>query len=187
VIRGERNRTAIVDALLGLLAEGEGRPSGRAIAERAGVSLRSVFQHFDDMEALYAECVDRQFARFSAYVEPIPASGPIGARIDAIVAQRTRLFEHVAPVRRAAINVAATSPVIQDGLDRTTREMRRQLAATFAPELQGTDRKERLAALDAATSFATWDQLRREQGLGASATTRIVTRLVRGVLGGHDT
>ena len=61
VQRGERNRAAIVDALLSLLEDGVLRPSARQVAERAGVSLRAVFQHFDDMESLYAEWVRRQW------------------------------------------------------------------------------------------------------------------------------
>ena len=59
VQRGERNRTAIVDALLALLEAGNAKPSARAIAEHAGCSVRTVFQHFDDMEVLYATCVER--------------------------------------------------------------------------------------------------------------------------------
>ena len=65
VLRGERNRSAIVEALLALLEEGGAKPSAKEIAERAGVSLRSVFQHFDDMEALYAECVRQQYAKIA--------------------------------------------------------------------------------------------------------------------------
>jgi TetR/AcrR family transcriptional regulator of autoinduction and epiphytic fitness len=52
VLRGERNREAIVEALLELYQEGDPQPPARAIAERAGVSLRTVFQHFNDMDTL---------------------------------------------------------------------------------------------------------------------------------------
>ena len=37
VLRGERNRQAIVDALLALYEEGVLRPSANEVAERAGV------------------------------------------------------------------------------------------------------------------------------------------------------
>ena len=39
--RGTRARTAVVDALLDLIEEGDLRPTAPRIAERAGVSLRS--------------------------------------------------------------------------------------------------------------------------------------------------
>jgi AcrR family transcriptional regulator len=187
VQRGERNRAAIVDALLALVEGGEPRPSARAVAERAGVSLRSVFQHFDDMEALYAACVDRQLSRVVQMVEPIDPELPLETRIDAVVAQRNRVFERVAPIRRTTILAAPSSPVLQAGLKRAAGDFRSRLAAAFARELRSADRKELLAALDAATSFEAWDQMRRTQGLGLAATQRVMARLVRGVLRGGTT
>ena len=63
IARGARARAAIVDALLALIEAGELRPSAARIAERAGVSLRSVFQHFKDVESLFAAMADRQRER----------------------------------------------------------------------------------------------------------------------------
>ena len=51
-VRAERTRQALVDSLLGLLDEGQMTPTAAQIAARAGVSERSVFQHFPDREAL---------------------------------------------------------------------------------------------------------------------------------------
>ena len=51
-VRAERTRQALVDALLSLLDEGQLQPTAERIAVRAGVSERSVFQHFPDREAL---------------------------------------------------------------------------------------------------------------------------------------
>ena len=53
--RAARTRTAVVDALLTLNERGELRPTARDIAAEAGVSLRSVYVHFDDLEALFVE------------------------------------------------------------------------------------------------------------------------------------
>ncbi|NCV76101.1 TetR family transcriptional regulator, partial [bacterium] len=55
VARSERTREAIAEALLELLEEGVLRPRAQEIAKRADVAVRTVFQHFDDMEGLYAE------------------------------------------------------------------------------------------------------------------------------------
>ena len=52
-VRAERTRQALVDALLGLLDAGVLSPTAAAIAQRAGVSERSLFQHFPDREALF--------------------------------------------------------------------------------------------------------------------------------------
>ncbi|MHB8506820.1 MAG: TetR family transcriptional regulator, partial [Acidimicrobiales bacterium] len=60
VLRGRRNRESEVEAFLSLIEEGDERPTARAIAERAGVSLRSVFQHFDELEQIYEVAGRRQ-------------------------------------------------------------------------------------------------------------------------------
>src|SRR3954465_5134381 len=98
VLRGERNRAAIVDALLALLEEGSPRPAAQDIAARAGVSVRSVFQHFADMETLYAALVARQIERVQELADDVDASAPFHERVDAFVAQQARLYERVTPV-----------------------------------------------------------------------------------------
>jgi hypothetical protein len=49
VARSHRSRRAIVDAMRALHAEGDLRPTAPRVAERAGVSLRTVWQQFADM------------------------------------------------------------------------------------------------------------------------------------------
>ncbi len=183
VRRGARTRSAIAEALLALLEEGDARPTARAIATRAGVSLRSVFQHFDDMESLYAECVARQHERLAPLRAPIDESLPRAARIVALVAQRVRLYEHIAPVRRAGLAVAPGSPVLQDALARLAAEHRRELSTLFGHELAGVDRRERTAALEVCTSFEVWDRLRRVQGCSVAVARRVVRRLAAAALG----
>jgi TetR/AcrR family transcriptional regulator of autoinduction and epiphytic fitness len=177
VQRGARNRDAIADAMLVLLEEGDPKPTARAVANRAGVSLRSVFQHFEDMESLYAMCVARQTERLAPLRTPIDASLPRDARMEALVAQRGRLYERIAPVRRAAVLVAPSSSVLQGALTEIAAEHRRELAALFASDLPAPTRREQLAALEVATCFDTWDHLRRVQGMSAGATSRVVLRL----------
>ena len=57
--RALRTRQAVADALLRLLEEGELRPTSRMIAEKAGVSERTIFQHFEDRYR-YAASVGKQ-------------------------------------------------------------------------------------------------------------------------------
>ena len=43
-----------IDALQELVHEGVLVPTAQTVAERAGVGIRTVFRHFDDMETLFA-------------------------------------------------------------------------------------------------------------------------------------
>ena len=54
LLRSERSRELIADALYELLQEGDIEPSAQKIADRAGVGIRTVFRLFSDMDALYA-------------------------------------------------------------------------------------------------------------------------------------
>jgi AcrR family transcriptional regulator len=147
------------------------------------VSLRSVFQHFDDLEALYAACVRHQQARIAPLMTPIDPGLPLPNRVADFVAQRARLYERIAPVRRAVRAVSASSPALRDGLGRMAVEHRREVEALFAAELAGaSSRRELLAGLEVATSFDAWNHLRQVQGASLSVARAAVARLVRGVL-----
>src|ERR687896_28857 len=111
-LRAERTRQALVDALFSLLDDGEVRPTAERIAERAGVSERSVFQHFPDREALFEAVARQQYERVIAAVEPVDASRPLGERLDAFVVERARMLEQVSPVRRAALLLEHESDVV---------------------------------------------------------------------------
>ena len=52
--RRERNRTAVIDAMFELIAEGKVPPPAEALAERAGVSVSSIFRYFDNLDELMA-------------------------------------------------------------------------------------------------------------------------------------
>ena len=176
-LRRERNLTAAVDAVLDLLAEGNPQPTAQDVADRSGLSIRSIFRLFDDMESLYATAVERQTERIRGLVQPVPKQGDVAARVAALVAARSRLFEAIAPVRRSGMRLAPSSPAIAAGLRRVDRAMRAEVRDLFdladGPLLD---------AVDAATSFEAWDRLRTVQDLGRpraeAAVALVLTRLV---------
>jgi AcrR family transcriptional regulator len=183
--RASRTRDAVVDALLALVSEGDMRPTGSRIAERAGVSLRSVFQHFDDLEALFAAVAARQAVRIQEMRSPLPSSGPLAARVRALVDQRARIYELITPVRRAAVLQEPFSPTLRHGRDVLDRADATEVHEVFAVELSRLDRTSRREVSDAlwvATSWDTWEHLRGRQGLSVAGTKRAVTRTVTALL-----
>lgn len=180
--RSERTRTAIIDAVHQLLLEGVGEPSARTIAERANVSLRSVFQRFEDMESVYAQVSHRQAERLRPFLEPIDATRPLVDRVERIVEARDEMFALIAPFRRA-INMqraAKTSHNIRTGLLRLHRAQRDQIAATFPNEINGDER--RLLQVDVWLSFETWDQFTVQHGLTRAAARGHLQSLLQSVL-----
>jgi AcrR family transcriptional regulator len=171
--------------LLSLLSEGSLRPTGALIASRAGVSLRSVFQHFDDLEALFAAVAARQADRIDSMRVPLPLSGPLDTRVSAFVDQRARVYEFIAPVRRAAILQEPFSPTLRRGRDRLDRVGASELAEVFAGEFLAVDqvsRRDVTAALCAATSWEAWEHLRARQQLGVAGAKRAMARTINALL-----
>src|SRR5690349_23308811 len=103
VARSHRTRAAIVEALVALLEEGNPQPTVEEIAARASVAPRTVFQHYPDREALFAAVSSHREAHLEALMGAIDPEAPLDERIAEVVAQRARVFEWIAAVRRAAL------------------------------------------------------------------------------------
>ena len=183
VARAARTRNRVVDALLDLVEEGHLRPPASEVAARAGVSLRSVFQHFDDLETLFHVAGERHRQRL-AHLEPLPElPEELDARVAAYVAHRARNMEAVSPMARAAALQAPFSPGIA-ALQAAARTRHREtLAAAFARELaRGEDPDRLLHALEAAAGWSTWEALRAGMGLAREEAARVLERMLLSLL-----
>lgn len=183
--RSVRTRAAVVDALLMLLEQGELRPTVGRIAEQAGISARSVYVHFEDLDDLFAAAARRQAERFGSLVEHAPAGAHLDARVDAFVRSRTRVLEAIAPVRRAALLHEPFLPALARLLEAARRHERLEVEHAFAPELDGlrADARRRLcAALDVATGWPAWETLRTQHGMSPAVARRTMTDTVHAIL-----
>ena len=175
-LRRSRNQEAVVEAMLDLLIEGHAQPTAQQISERSGVSMRSIFRLFEDMEALHRLAIARQSERVGALLRPLPQAGPVADRVEALVGNRAEVFEAISPVRRLAVRLAPRSPAIRTELGRTAAFFRDQLATVFAGELgRAGSAPHLLDALDVATSWESWERLRSGQGLSRPEATAAVT------------
>lgn len=184
-LRRERNQDAVVDAILALLRDGNLKPSAREIADRAGVSLRSLFRHFEDLDALFAAAVRRQLEQVEPAFELDVAPGPVDRRIRALVRHRASLYEQIAPVRRAATLQVPFHDPVRQGLEWSHRTLRHQLVTAFDPELAARSAKDRrmlLEALDVATGWSTWETLRTAQALNVAEAEAVVTTTLTALL-----
>ena len=182
--RSLRTREAIVDATIALLEEGDLRPTAPRVAAAASVSVRSVFQHFDDLETLHAAVAERLLERVSALVVPVAADEPLVPRLARFTHQRALLLDAVSPIRRAADVHGPFSVEITARLRAGQAYLRDEVDRTFAPELAGAGaaRRDALDALDAAFSWATWEGLRSGVGRSVEEAEAVVTRLALAVL-----
>jgi TetR/AcrR family transcriptional regulator of autoinduction and epiphytic fitness len=185
-IRAERTRRALVDALLSLLDEGNLTTTAAAIAERAGVSERSLFQHFSDREALFEAVARQQYERVLPTLHPIDATLPLDERIDQLTRQRARLYEQIGALRRAALLIEHESPSVSGWLTAVRRAKAADAERVFHRELEAIPPDERdavSAALVAVCSWSTWESWRTHQRLGVSRARAAMAAAIGALLG----
>jgi TetR/AcrR family transcriptional regulator, regulator of autoinduction and epiphytic fitness len=167
-VRAERTRQALVESLIGLLDEGNLTPTAAAIAARAGVSERSVFQHFPDREALFEAVAREQYGRVVPTLIPIDASLPFDERVVQFADQRARLYERVGGVRRAALLIEHESSAVAGWLTTARKAKAAEVERVFLRELEAVppdDREAVRAAVVALCSWSAWDAWRTHQRL----------------------
>ena len=171
-LRRDNNRRAVVDALLTLYQEGNLTPSTEEIAARSGVSSRSLFRYFDDVDdlaraAIVAE-VDRIRHLTSVDVRP---DQPLATRLSELATQRSVLWEAVGAVAMVSRMRAHRNPTLAEALRAHRSQLRQQVADVVSPELAaaGPTAGTLLALADVLTSFETWRLLRDDQALSVDA------------------
>jgi AcrR family transcriptional regulator len=186
-LRAQRSRAAVAVAALELIREGNMKPTASDIANRADVSLRLVFHHFEDMEALFRAVFRLQNER----LRPLLAQGvtcdtPVAQRVVDFVEDRAHYLEEVAQVYRATQLFAPSAPSLEEHLQASRAVLRNQVASLFSGELRRfpvTERKERLLGMQAATSFASWETLRVDMDLEVGLAKAVMRRELRAQLG----
>ncbi len=184
-VRSERTRQALVDALFALLEEGDLSPTAERIAQRAGVSERSVFQHFHDREALFQAVCVQQYERIVRALKPVDASLPLPERIDAFCDERARMLERISPVRRAGQLIEHESDVVAGWLETARKGAAADVERVFRSELEPLERGERavlLAALVSASSWQAWEGMRVHQRLGVERARAAMRATLRALV-----
>lgn len=189
-LRRDRNRDAVVEALLELYREGNLTPSTDEIAERAGISARSLFRYFDDVDALVRTAVARQQEHLAPlYALSAHPDQPFDERVERFVADRTRLLDAMGPVGQLARSIAPRQPHVAAELGRIRAVLRGQLVEVFGAELahvRAIDHDALLAALDVACSWEARHLLRHDQRLGKAVAARVMAVSIHRLLAGID-
>jgi AcrR family transcriptional regulator len=165
-LRRSQNRDAVIVSLFQLIREGSLDPSVPQIADRAGVSHRSVFRYFDDLNDLVRLAVDH------AVREAMPLRtitdlgiGLLERRIDIYVETRLRVHARAYAMNRVTHLKAQKIPAIEEGLRALTAITRSQMAEHFALECDHSpDPEILLDALMVVTSFGAYDYQHRLLG-----------------------
>lgn len=191
-IDGRRQRTQvtranIVKAAISLQNDGHMRPSMQQIAQQAGVSLRTAFQHFPEKHQLTHAVLD-ELTRLNRVDPPPPALAEHNAleeRMQKFLEIRCQQLEGLTPHRRAANSMIATSKLLQEHRVKVRQRFRSVVETWFAAELDAlspTDRRRWLVAIGTLADWEMWQSLRTYPSRSIAEARDVLTLLLRAAL-----
>lgn len=185
-LRSERTRQLIIEAYLALAREESPvLPTAAKVAERAGYSVRSVFERFPDLHGLQIAAADHAIAQVVAMAAPRDVGGSREARIKSHVSTRARASERWLPLWRSLVANQASSEELKARARAMSARVLSLMEHVYAPELSGlsdTARRHTLVALEAIVDVESWARMREHFGLSddeaSAAWAQAIDRLL---------
>lgn len=177
----EQRRRRIIEAVFEAWEDaGFDGVSLQAVADRAGVSVKTVLRHFGSREELLASCAEVSVAREQGQREVSPGDLP------AIVAALSGRYEEIADRSVRASDLEFRHPVIAEWVASVRHSHLQWLAESFAPWLpaDGPVRQQRLMALFWATELRCWWALRHALGRSREDTDAVMLELLEALTAG---
>jgi AcrR family transcriptional regulator len=180
-LRSERTRRLIVEAYMALVRETGQMPTAVQIAERAGYSVRSIFERFPDLTALRIAATDYAIAeaRASGALRDLDADRL--TRIKSQVEQRARGCERWLPLWRVLTNDISDSDDLKQRIGMIRQLIVMRMEMMFRPELSNLPadvRKKSLLALEAITDFESWGRMRELYGMSFEEATGVWVKAI---------
>jgi AcrR family transcriptional regulator len=189
-LRRERSRNAIVDAMFALVRDGKVPPTVDDVAERAGVSVSSVFRNFDGLDDLQRQAFDRFQERFEHLcAPPIDPDAELATRLRDLVRVRIELYEAAGPLMHVARQRSLDHQPMAEGVARMRDRLSTQTRQHFGTEtrqLTPADAANLIALIDASTSPEAYELMGAAHGRSARQISRTWIRGLEVVVAGWN-
>ena len=183
VLRGRRNREAIVDAMVAMYEDGNLRPTASQVAEAAGLSTRSVYHHFDDMKSLVHEVSSRSEERMHRIDYKVMQKLHVDERVCSFVEHRFERWESTNAVVRAGLLAEFESKVVAELMSLARDARLREVKEVFSNLVgRGAEADAIYAGLDVVFGYDTWHRLTEIRRLPRKKATRLVATLAHSLL-----
>ena len=108
-------------------------PSSRQIAEAAGVTQRTLFNHFEHLGQLFAAAQEDQIHRVMDELPTVGPEGPLADRLDRYVTGMCRVLEENAPIYWIAYTRASDVPDVAEMIRVSRQQGRAMVERAFSP------------------------------------------------------
>jgi AcrR family transcriptional regulator len=180
-LRSERTRQYIIEAYMALLRQNPRPPTASRIAERAGYSVRSLFERFPDLLSLSLAAADFAFAQANTQAAIRNVNGDRAARIRGQVETRAQTCEEWLPLWRALVLNQQVSEELRLRIRRVREAIMARILLMYRPELDSVSQVERrrtLIAIEALTDFESWSRMRESAGLSFEEACTVWIRAI---------
>jgi AcrR family transcriptional regulator len=184
-LRSERTRRLIVEAYMALVRETRQVPTAVQIAERAGYSVRSIFERFPDLGALRLAATDHAIAEGRAQGALRDLDADRATRMRSQVESRGQGCERWLPLWRVLSANPTESSELQERIRLIRQLVAMRLEFMFRPELStlpDDDRRRTLLALEAITDYESWGRMRELYSLSFEEACTVWIRAIDGLL-----
>jgi AcrR family transcriptional regulator len=178
--RSERSRQAIIDAMIVSMEKGCYIPTAQQVADQAGISIRTVFRHFSEMELLYKEITEIQKPSYAKHFIDQDLTGSIKQRIDRLVDARIAGYLQIFHLEKATHALLWRSAVIRHNY-RNSQKLLRSLLFKMLPEL-ATKTSTTHEIADSLTSFEYFERLHTFQELSIDECKNIMKSALNDLL-----
>ena len=175
-LRSARTKQLIIEAYLALLRESPQIPTAASIAERAGYSVRSVFERFPDLHALRVAATDYTFTQGTAQAVARDFSGDRQTRIRSHVQTRAWICEQWLPLWRALNANQGDSSELKTRIQLIRQAILKRIELMYQAELstlEETDRRQTMIAIESLIDFESWARMRDFSGLSVEEACEV--------------
>ena len=184
-LRSERTKQSIMEAYIELLREKPEIPTAAQIAARAGISTRSIFERFVDLQGLSLATVDYAFTTGEAQAIARNVDGDRPTRLRSHVETRADTCERWLPVWRVVVANQFKLQELRDRVSFIRQAIVKRMELMYRPELAvlpAEERRDLLIALESLIDFESWGRMRDGHGLSfdeaCSVWMRVIDRML---------
>lgn len=179
-LRSDRSRQVIVQSMLQLINEGNLAPTAQQIANHAKVGIRSVFRHFEDMEAVFAMADQLWREGFIGKTSTVNPELALPQRIRWVVTELQTLVEDNSYLLKSTAIRRWRSGFLKQNYAKIQSRMRADIERAL-PEIAplSSSRQEAIFAL---MSFEYWDRLRDHQSLSSDDSANLLVEVLESLI-----
>ena len=179
-LRSDRSRQVIVESMLYLIEQGNLTPTAQQVANHAKVGIRSVFRHFEDMEAIFKTADDLWRKGLDENLQTLDAQLPLAERIQQVAEQQGTSYENNNNILKSTATRRWKSSFLQQNYAIIQTKIRTDILRSL-PEIEQLSNNKKEAILGI-LSFEYWDRLRDHQALSAEASIDLISELLQGLI-----